>query len=262
MVGAIPARYGSIRLPGKALLEIDGVPMIEHVYRRAAQATGLTHVVVLTDDERIASAVRAFGGNVEMTPLDCQSGTDRIAHAAKHWKADAVVNIQGDEPLIDPEIISEVARHLTDQPDDPVVTVAADANADEASNPNVVKVVVDIQGFALYFSRAPIPFPRAGATEATPPLKHVGIYGYQLESLVRLAALDPTPLEKTESLEQLRALENGIPIRVLKTHREVWCGVDTPEDLEATARRMKSTNSLKPQKTTQLNTDSVGSGGE
>jgi 3-deoxy-manno-octulosonate cytidylyltransferase (CMP-KDO synthetase) len=218
--------------------------MIEHVYRRAAQANGLTQVVVLTDDVRIADAVRSFGGNVQMTPLDCRSGTDRIAHAAKHWKADAVVNIQGDEPLIEPEIISAVARHLADHPNDPVVTVAAQADEAELANPNVVKVVLDSRGFALYFSRAPIPFARAEAPETTQCLKHIGIYGYQIACLLKIAALSPTPLEKTESLEQLRALESGIPIRVLRTYREVWCGVDTPEDLEETVRHIKSMNSL------------------
>ena len=222
--------------------------MIEHVYRRATQAKGLTQVIVLTDDARIADTVRAFGGNVEMTPIHCQSGTDRIAHAARNWSTDAVVNIQGDEPLIDPELISDVAQHLAEHPNDPVVTVATEADESEAANPNVVKVVLNCRGFALYFSRAPIPFPRTGTADTAQPLKHIGIYGYQKESLLRLAALRPTPLEVTESLEQLRALENGIPIRVLKTLREVWCGVDTPEDFEDTVQHLKLMNSLRSSK--------------
>jgi 3-deoxy-manno-octulosonate cytidylyltransferase (CMP-KDO synthetase) len=214
--------------------------MIEHVYRRAAQAEGLARVVVLTDDERIATVVEDFGGDVEMTPDNCRSGTDRIAYAARHWQGDAVVNIQGDEPLIDPNLISDVALHLANHPNDPVVTVAAEADSDEAENSDVVKVVIDNRGYALYFSRASIPFRRAGSA---PPLKHIGIYGYQHDSLLRIADLQPSPLEKMESLEQLRALENGIPIRVLKTTREVWWGVDTAEDLARTARYLKSQKS-------------------
>ncbi len=233
IVGAIPARYASTRLPGKPLLSIAGRPMIEHVYRRAALAKGLDRVVVVTDDERIAAAVARFGGEFEMTPPECASGTDRIAHAARAWGARAVVNIQGDEPLVDPEAVSAVARHLAAHPDDPVVTLAAPALPEEIDNPNSVKVVVDGAGYALYFSRSAIPYARqpGGAT----PLKHLGIYGYQRQALLRLAGLPPTPLEISESLEQLRALENGIRIRVLLT-RQASPGVDTREDLERVER--------------------------
>ncbi len=235
-MGAIPARYGSSRLPGKPLLPIAGRPMIEHVYAQVAQARGLDRVVVLTDDERIARAVEAFGGNWEMTPADCASGTDRIAWAARHWRAAAVINIQGDEPLIDPEAISRIARHLAEHPEDPVVTLAADAQDDEAGNPNAVKVVLSLAGYALYFSRSPLPYPRqeGGAR----PLKHLGIYGYQRAALLRLAELTPTPLERSESLEQLRALEHGIPIRVLLAERSSP-GVDTREDLERVERLLR-----------------------
>ncbi|HYX24509.1 MAG TPA: 3-deoxy-manno-octulosonate cytidylyltransferase [Thermoanaerobaculia bacterium] len=229
MVGAIPARYGSTRLPGKPLLRIAGRPMIEHVYTRVARARGLDRVVVLTDDERIARAVEAFGGEWEMTPADCASGTDRIAWAARRWGARAVINVQGDEPLIDPEAVSRVAMHLAARPDDPVVTLATPATPEEMENPNAVKVVLTRDGSALYFSRAPIPYPRQAGGFA--PLKHLGLYGYQREALLRLAALAPTPLERSESLEQLRALENGIPIRVLIVDRGSF-GVDTAEDLE------------------------------
>jgi len=228
-VGAIPARYGSTRLPGKPLLRIAGRPMIEHVYTRVARARGLDRVVVLTDDERIARAVEAFGGEWEMTPADCASGTDRIAWAARRWGARAVINIQGDEPLIDPEAVSRVAMHLAARPDDPVVTLATPATPEEMENPNAVKVVLTRDGSALYFSRAPIPYPRQAGGFA--PLKHLGLYGYQREALLRLAALAPTPLERSESLEQLRALENGIPIRVLVVDRGSF-GVDTAADLE------------------------------
>jgi 3-deoxy-manno-octulosonate cytidylyltransferase (CMP-KDO synthetase) len=184
---------------------------------------------VLTDDERIARAVEAFGGEWEMTPADCASGTDRIAWAARHWGATAVINIQGDEPLIDPEEVSRLAAHLAAHPRDPVVTFATPATPEEMANPNAVKVVLAGDGSALYFSRSAIPYPRGEGGAA--PLKHLGIYGYQRDALLRLAGLAPTPLERSESLEQLRALENGIPIRVLIVDR-ASIGVDTAEDLE------------------------------
>jgi 3-deoxy-manno-octulosonate cytidylyltransferase (CMP-KDO synthetase) len=232
-VGAIPARYGSTRLPGKPLLPIAGRPMIEHVYTRVARARGLDRVVVLTDDERIARAVEGFGGEVEMTPDDCASGTDRIAWAARRWDARAVINIQGDEPLIDPEEISRIAEHLAAHPEDPVVTLATPAAPEEMGNPNAVKVVLALDGAALYFSRSAVPYPRNAGGFA--PLKHLGIYGYQREALLRLAALPPSPLERSESLEQLRALENGMGIRVLIVER-ASIGVDTAEDLERVER--------------------------
>ena len=233
IVGAIPARYASSRLPGKPLLRLAGRPMIEHVYRRVSLARGLARVVVLTDDERIAEAVEGFGGEWEMTPAACASGTDRIAHAARAWKAGAVVNVQGDEPLIDPEAISALARHLAEHPEDPVVTLAAAAEPEEVDDPHAVKVVLDRAGYALYFSRSAIPYRRqAGGAR---PLKHLGLYGYQRAALLRLAELPPTPLETSESLEQLRALENGIRIRVLEVERGSP-GVDTREDLERVER--------------------------
>ncbi len=202
--------------------------MIEHVYRRVTRSRGLARVVVLTDDERIAAAVEGFGGECELTPKSCASGTDRVAWAARSWEADAVVNVQGDEPLIDPEEVTRLAKHLADHREDPVVTLASEARPGEAENPNVVKVVVDRHGYALYFSRAPIPYRRG--PESAAPRRHVGIYGYQREALLRLAESAPTPLELAESLEQLRALENGIPIRVLEC-QGFWVGVDTMEDL-------------------------------
>ena len=253
IVAAIPARYGSTRLPGKPLLALAGRPMIEHVYRRVASARGLARIVVLTDDERIASAVAAFGGEVELTPAACASGTDRIAHAARRWSgAAAVVNVQGDEPLIDPDAVSAVAEHLAAHPEDPMVTLAAplDAAAEIAdlANPNVVKVVLGLDGRALYFSRSAIPYARqaaegaqpagaqpAGGAGAAPPLRHLGIYGYQRAALLRLAELPPSPLERSEGLEQLRALEHGISIRVLLTGPGLP-GVDTREDLERVER--------------------------
>jgi len=231
----IPARYASSRLPGKPLLEIHGQTMIEHVYRRAERARNIERVVVLTDDQRIAEAVERFGGHWEMTPTDCASGTDRIAHAARGWEAAAVLNVQGDEPLIDPRAIEAVADHLRDHPEDPMVTLAAPADEDDFENPNTVKVVMDRRGFALYFSRSPIPYPRN--PQRAPHYKHIGLYGYRREALLRLAALEPTALEQSEALEQLRALEHGIPIRVLET-AFAEPGVDTPEDLTQVRARL------------------------
>jgi 3-deoxy-manno-octulosonate cytidylyltransferase (CMP-KDO synthetase) len=213
--------------------------MIEHVYTQVKRARGLDRVVVLTDDERIAEVVEGFGGEWMMTPADCASGTDRIAWAVRSWSAagiytvNAVVNIQGDEPLIDPEDVSRLAEHLAASPGDPVVTLATPALPEEMDNPNAVKVVLARDGSALYFSRSAIPYPRS--SEGATPLKHLGIYGYQREALMRLAALPPSPLERSESLEQLRALENGIPIRVLVVERGSQ-GVDTAEDLERVER--------------------------
>lgn len=244
-MGAIPARYGSTRLPGKPLLPLAGRPLIEHVYRRVAQAPGLDRVVVLTDDERIARAVAGFGGEWEMTPVECPSGTDRIAHAARRWEAAAVVNVQGDEPLIDPEAVRRVAEHLRAHPDDPIVTLAAPATPEEAGNPHAVKVVLDREGYALYFSRSQIPYPRTRAErpgQAAPVLKHLGIYGYQRWALLRLAELPPAPLELAESLEQLRALEHGIAIRVLLVERGSP-GVDTAEDLARAERELQADRS-------------------
>lgn len=228
VVGAIPARFDSNRLPGKPLRTLAGRPLIEHVYRRAQQATQLDRIVVLTDDQRIVDAVEQFGGAAQMTPVECASGTDRIASAARQWNAAAIVNIQGDEPLIEPSAIDLVARHLKDHPEDPIVTLATPATAEDRDNPNVVKVVFDVRGAALYFSRSAIPFWR-GSTRP-PGFRHIGIYGYQFGALAQLADLDPSSLEASESLEQLRALENGIQIRVLQVDHS-WQGVDTMEDL-------------------------------
>ncbi len=233
IVGAIPARYGSTRLLAKPLADIGGRPMIEHVYRRAVQAPSLARVVVLTDDERIASVVRGFGGDVLLTPEECASGIDRIAYAARSWNAPAVINIQGDEPLIDPDGIEKLARHLLAHPEEPLATLAAPLREGDADNPNVVKVVLDRRGYALYFSRAPIPYPRRPGS--APSWQHLGIYGYRSDVLQRLNALEPTPLETCESLEQLRALENGITIRVLTLEHPAHAGVDTAEDLARVA---------------------------
>jgi 3-deoxy-manno-octulosonate cytidylyltransferase (CMP-KDO synthetase) len=237
VVGAIPARYASTRLPGKALLPLRGRPLIEHVYRRVSDVEALAGVVVLTDDARIVEAVEGFGGRCELTPSDCASGTDRVAWAARRWNAAAVVNVQGDEPLVDPGELASVARHLIEHPEDPMVTLATECPPDLFEDPNAVKVVLSRAGYALYFSRAPVPYVRhAGAAK---PLLHVGVYGYQRQALLELAAIEPSPLERTESLEQLRALENGYPIRVLPSSKPS-IGVDTAADLERVERMMRT----------------------
>jgi 3-deoxy-manno-octulosonate cytidylyltransferase (CMP-KDO synthetase) len=232
----IPARYASSRFPGKPLAEIGGRPMVVHVCERA-RASGALQVAVATDDERIANAVRAAGHRVLMTRADHASGTDRLAEAAAQLglAADAiVVNVQGDEPLIAPGLIAEVAAVLERSPQASMST-ACHAIHDEASlaNPNVVKVVLDAQGYALYFSRSRIPFPRDAAPET---YRHLGIYAYRAAFLAQYTQLAPSPLEIAEALEQLRALWHGFRIAVTVTDREVPPGVDTPSDLEAVRR--------------------------
>jgi 3-deoxy-manno-octulosonate cytidylyltransferase (CMP-KDO synthetase) len=242
VVGAIPARYGSTRLPGKALLPLAGRPLIEHVYRRVKGVAALDGVVVLTDDQRIVEAVEGFGGRCELTPSDCVSGTDRVAWAARRWNAAAVVNVQGDEPLIEPALIRRVAADLARHRGAAMATACHPLrDARELASSNVVKVVLDGGGYALYFSRAPIPHVRRSG--ATRPLLHVGVYGYQRTALLELAALPPSPLEITESLEQLRALENGYPIRVLPSSKPS-IGVDTAADLERVERMMGTSRNV------------------
>ncbi len=228
VVCAIPARYGASRLPGKPLLRLAGRSLIEHVWRRAQRCRELDRVVVLTDDQRIVDEVHRFGGEAAHSPADCRSGTDRIAWAARLWRERAIVNLQGDEPLIEPAEVDRLARHLREHEDDCMVTLATRVDAAELGDPNRVKVVLDRDGCALYFSRAAIPYPRSPGS--APVRRHVGIYGYQRSALLRLAALAPSPLEQNEALEQLRALENGMRIRVLETeHAQI--GVDSPEDV-------------------------------
>jgi 3-deoxy-manno-octulosonate cytidylyltransferase (CMP-KDO synthetase) len=236
-VAIIPARFESSRLPGKPLLDIGGRTMIEHVYRRAADAQGVDAVVVATDDQRIAEAVEAFGGIARMTRPTHRTGTDRIAEVAAELTCDVVVNVQGDEPLIAPAMISAVVAPL--RADRTVVMTTARRRAtdpDELRNPHVVKVVTDATGDALYFSRSPIPHGAgAGGTAA---FVHVGLYAFRRDFLLRYAALPQTPLEVAESLEQLRALEHGYRIRTVVTeHHSI--GVDTLHDLER-ARRISA----------------------
>ena len=229
-VAIIPARYESSRLPGKALADIAGRPMIEHVYRRAAAAASVSRVIVATDDRRIFDAVRGFGGEAVMTSAAHQSGTDRLAEAAAEIACDVVVNVQGDEPLLEPETIdAAVAPFARDAALEMSTLRRAISDPAELRNPNVTKVVVDREGYALYFSRAPIPFTRAGCPPA-PAWRHIGLYVYRRECLMRLTSLPPTAMEQAEALEQIRALEYGVRIKAIETvHDSI--GVDTPEDL-------------------------------
>jgi 3-deoxy-manno-octulosonate cytidylyltransferase (CMP-KDO synthetase) len=222
-IGVIPARFASTRLPGKPLALIQGRTMVEHVYRRAARSARLDVVVVATDDPRIEAAVYAFGGRVVMTSPDHVSGSDRVFEAVRDLPGDVIVNIQGDEPLLDPASIDAVIEPLLADPRIPVATAAAPLEGDPGS-PSVVKVVRAESGDALYFSRSPIP---AGG----PWLHHIGLYAYRRRALADFVARPPGPLERTERLEQLRFLESGVAVRVVLVERAPL-SVDTPEELE------------------------------
>jgi 3-deoxy-manno-octulosonate cytidylyltransferase (CMP-KDO synthetase) len=237
-VAIIPARYESSRFPGKPLAVIAGRPMIEYVYRRVSESS-VDLVLVATDDARIADAVRGFGGRAVMTSSAHRSGTDRLAEVARTLACDVVVNVQGDEPLIEPELIDRALEPLADTALQ-MSTVRRMARIEELNDPNVVKVVVDRDGFALYFSRAAIPYRREARrdTPATPTWAHIGLYVYRRTCLLQLASLLPTPLEQSEMLEQLRALEHGVRIATVETTIET-VGVDTPEDLERVRARLE-----------------------
>ena len=226
----IPARFASTRLPGKPLKDVAGKPMICRVYDRAAQAKTLSGVVVATDDERILRAVEENGGRAMMTAKDHPTGTDRLAEvAAAYPDVDLIINVQGDEPLIEPSLIDELGRAFEEDDDLRMATVMTPITEEsEQKNPNNVKVVTDKNGYALYFSRSLLPYPRNDA--GTPVYKHIGIYAYRRNFLLSYAKMEPTPLERAESLEQLRALENGYKIKCIKTNAR-FVGVDTPEDL-------------------------------
>ena len=226
----IPARYSSTRLPGKPLKDICGAPMICRVYERASRAKSVDEVIVATDDERIFAAVENNSGRAMMTRADHKTGTDRLAEVAEKFSdVDVIVNVQGDEPLIEPSLIDELVAEFADE-NLQMATVATELTDDaEIKNPNNVKVVIDRNNNALYFSRSPIPFPRnAGKAKV---FKHIGIYAYRRNFLLNYAKMAPTPLEQSESLEQLRALENGYKIRVIKSSCR-FVGVDTEEDLK------------------------------
>ncbi len=242
VVAIIPARYGSTRLPGKPLADIGGKPMIRHVYENASRARILDRVLVATDDRRVEEAVKDFGGEVVMTSKDHASGTDRIAEVARKIKADWVVNVQGDLPFIRPETITRAVRPMRRDRSIPMGTVCTPIDDEEEwRNPNIVKVIRDAKGFAIYFSRATIPYPRndislardgrGGANKKVWGQRHLGLYVYRRDFLLKFARLRPTLLEQAESLEQLRALVYGHRIFVADVE-ERSVEVDTPEDLE------------------------------
>jgi 3-deoxy-manno-octulosonate cytidylyltransferase (CMP-KDO synthetase) len=230
IVCVIPARYSSTRLPGKPLADIAGKPMIQHVYERAILAKYPQRVIVATDHPLVYEAVEKFGGEVILTSADHPTGTDRLAEVAKQCpEVDLIINVQGDEPMIEPSVIDQLAEAFVNNPDLHMATLMTEMDQREYHIPSAVKVITDLQGYALYFSRSLIPFPRVAA--GMPVFKHIGIYAYRRDFLLKYAKLAPTPLEKTESLEQLRALEHGYRIKVLETNFKS-IGVDTIEDLE------------------------------
>jgi len=235
ILGVIPARFSSTRFPGKVLALIAGKTMLQHVYERAALSTYLSSILIATDDERVYSAAKNFGARVRMTRSDHLSGTDRVAEAASAVDAEIVVNIQGDEPLIDPAAIDAAILPMVHEPELVMGTLKKRIeDAREITDPNVVKVVTNHAGDAIYFSRCAIPFEREKSVN-TPYFKHIGLYVYQRDFLLAYSAMPVGPLETAERLEQLRALENGFRIRVVETEYESL-GVDTPEDLERVSR--------------------------
>lgn len=236
-VVVIPARYQSSRLPGKPLLDIAGKPMIQHVVDRAHESEAEA-VYVATDDERIQKACKQFGTEVILTSKEHQSGTDRIEEVARQLSLPddaAVINVQGDEPMIPPEVINQVGHDLDTHPDAQICTLFEDLEEHEdILNPHNVKVVTDNKGYALYFSRAPIPFPRSGENEMKGYKRHIGIYGYRVKLLHDFVSWPHSSLEESEQLEQLRALSNNVKIHLQKACTSMPAGVDTEEDLEKT----------------------------
>ena len=235
ILGVIPARFSSTRFPGKVLVPIAGRPMLQHVWERASRSVYITSVVIATDDERVRESAAGFGARVRMTRADHPSGTDRVAEVARDDDAEIVVNIQGDEPLIDPAAIDAAVRPLIEDPDLVMSTLGKRIeDAREVGDPNVVKVVAGRNGDAICFSRCAIPFDR-DKTGCVPHFKHIGLYAYRRDFLLAYPGLPVGPLETAERLEQLRALENGYRIRVVETGYDSL-GVDTPGDLERVLR--------------------------
>jgi len=254
-VGIIPARYGSSRLPGKPLADLQGKPLLFHVYQRSKRASSLGRVLIATDDERIRAAAADFGAEVVMTRKDHRSGTDRIGEAIANIPAEIVVNIQGDEPLIDFAAIDHAVHMLQRDPDAEMATLKSlIQDPEDLWNPSVVKVVTDQRGYAIYFSRAPVPYPRLkdrtqpdlrSIIDSRPDLlkhffRHIGLYAYRRNFLMQFVQWAPSPLELLEDLEQLRAIEHGVKIRVELSHTSIM-GIDTPEDLER-IRKLVSKN--------------------
>ena len=248
VTAVIPARYASTRFEGKALVDIMGKPMVQHVYERTCRAALVSEVIVATDDPRIEAAVKAFGGRVEMTSISHETGTDRLAEVGERIDSEIIVNVQGDEPLIEPAMIDEAIRPLIDDETIVMGTLKSRVrNLHDFLSPNVVKVITDCNGFALYFSRSPLPFFRdkwndlkdeAFASGRLLCYKHVGMYVYRRDFLIRFAGMPQTYLERAEKLEQLRVLENGYRIKVVETEHES-IGVDSPPDLEKVIEKLR-----------------------
>ncbi|MBI3600911.1 MAG: 3-deoxy-manno-octulosonate cytidylyltransferase [Nitrospinae bacterium] len=261
IIAIIPARYDSTRFPGKPLAMINGKPIIQYVWEAASRASLISRAAIATDDERIFKKVKEFGGEAWMTSAHHTTGTDRITEVAKKIEADIIVNVQGDEPLIEPAVIDEAVKPLLNNSEIFMATLKTRIiNSEELNDPNVVKVVTDRDGFALYFSRFPIPYVREQGQGASLPLqvvsrggkgqgydinssalhcKHIGLYVYRKDFLLKFAQMKPTPLEEAEKLEQLRVLENGYKIKVVETAYQS-VGVDTPEDLERVKEILKT----------------------
>jgi len=244
-LGVIPARVGSTRLPEKILRLISGKPMIQHVWERAKRAQKLEDVIVATDDARIQKCVEGFGGKAFMTRNDHPNGTSRIAEVMGHFKQDLVINIQGDQPLVDPKALDEMVSIFERSEDVEMLTLAV-RMTDKTSfeNPNVVKIVCDGAGDALYFSRATIPFFQGKQGRSFSFLKHLGVYGYRRDFLLEFVTWEPGVLENTEKLEQLRVLEKGRSIRVIETKYD-FISVDTEEDLQEVEKRLQAQFSIK-----------------
>lgn len=234
----IPARYASTRFPGKVLADLCGWPVIRHVYERARRAEGVDRLMVATDDPRVADVVRSFGAEAVMTPVELPSGTDRVACALRGVEAEIVINLQGDEPLIDPTLIERLILAFHEGAGVRMASAMCPlADREAYRDPNLVKVVVAASGDALYFSRAPIPFSRSG--EFPPCFQHIGIYGFRRAALEQFVRWPPGSLERIEKLEQLRALENGLAVRMVET-LTAPVGIDTPEDLERVRALLES----------------------
>ena len=229
ILAVIPVRQGATRLPGKPLADLAGRPVVEWVYDAARSCRAFDHVIVATDSEQIADAVRGFGGAVELTRDDHRTGTDRVAEVAeRHPEAEVVANVQGDQPFATPEMLTALVQPYLEGERPPMTTLASPLDPALHEDPNTVKVVCDLQGYALYFSRSPIPYLRGEAPEL---LHHMGLYAFTRETLIAYPSFASTPLEQAEALEQLRALEHGVRIRVCRADRSVL-EINTPEDLE------------------------------
>ena len=243
VLGVIPSRYGSTRLPAKALVRINGTPLVELVWERAREAKCLDELLVATDDERIAQVVRKFGGTPVMTPSSLPSGTDRVWEAAKRTSAEIIVNIQGDEPLVTGKMVDLLVDQMQAHPEVECATLRFPMKSSEGyAQDSVVKVVADQQGWALYFSRSPIPALKASQTHPALWYKHLGLYGYRRKLLEQFVGWPPSDLEKTEGLEQLRFLEHGVRIKLVDSPGDT-IGVDTAEDVARVQKILQESGS-------------------